>query len=303
MTNSLDFPALVSGSKDARTFSPLGVRNPQTPKIGAKIKVNSDLKATNNLIIKVLGQGCNALWLDIPKDSASISALTDLLSGVELTMIDCFFQVTPSHRDSLYALLEDFLPLRDEDASGCCYIFHAAPGQKHAYLIEQGKDIVGQICEALHFIHAILQDGPCGSHCVAPIFVPFTDHFFQNVSKVRALRIVAELLQSAYKDQVLDLQFHSYGDPTTSEYPELISIAHKHLAAYATQNDSVFMGPWISNRNDLSLALLAIRSGSIIEYETDLLASPDPAAGSYYFEKSSEILAKQAWADFKDSLP
>jgi methylmalonyl-CoA mutase N-terminal domain/subunit len=131
------------------------------------------------------------------------------------------------------------------------------------------------------------------------------NHFFEEVAKFRAARrmwyrIMTERFGAKKKESAL-LRFHTQtgGSTLTAQQPEvnIVRVAVQAMAAVMGGTQSLH-----TNGFDEALGLptaqaakIALRTQQVIGYESGIVDTPDPLAGSYYVEALTEEVERRAW--------
>ena len=140
----------------------------------------------------------------------------------------------------------------------------------------------------------------------------FNSHldFFEEIAKFRAARrIWAKVMKEKYgakKPESLRMRFHTQtaGCSLTAQQPEnnIVRTAYEALAAVLGGTQSLH-----TNSMDEVLALpsekaakIALRTQQIIAYETGVINTIDPLAGSYFIEKLTDEMEKEAFRYFEE---
>jgi len=295
--SSIGFPELVLQEDFVQEFDPLTnsvARNELV--VGSKIRVIDQIDVSNNLIIKLLEAGSNAIFIDLRLSEGLSGVAEHLLHGVELSLIKSFFWLRDDQNESFRDQIGRFLPQQS------VYLVGNEPGQNQAIKIEAEQDAVAQIGCILRSILAVsrtVEDSETFEH---PILLPLSDHYFENLAKLRAVKILHNLMQSNLDNCKCNLQLFGYDAKATADHADLISMSSRTVSALSGNADGVFMGPWVCTEADLDMGISSVHSALVMQYETDLLTTRDPAAGSYFFEKCTDQLAKAAWREFKINL-
>jgi methylmalonyl-CoA mutase N-terminal domain/subunit len=131
------------------------------------------------------------------------------------------------------------------------------------------------------------------------------NHFFEEVAKYRAARRIWYRLMTdrfhAQKEASKLLRFHSQtgGSTLTAQQPEnnIVRVAVQSLAAVMGGTQSLH-----TNSFDEALGLpseravqIALRTQQIIGYESGVVDTPDPLAGSYFVETLTDEVERLAW--------
>ncbi|MCS7184966.1 MAG: acyl-CoA mutase large subunit family protein, partial [bacterium] len=130
------------------------------------------------------------------------------------------------------------------------------------------------------------------------------NNFFEEIAKFRCAReLWAELLKKRFgirNERALKLRFHTQtcGSTLTAQQPlnNVVRVAIQALAAVLGGTQSLH-----TNSYDEAIALptdeaikLALRTQQIIAYETDVTNTVDPLGGSFYIERLTENIKKEA---------
>jgi methylmalonyl-CoA mutase, N-terminal domain len=131
------------------------------------------------------------------------------------------------------------------------------------------------------------------------------NNFFEEIAKFRAARRIWYRLMSerfgAKKESSKLLRFHSQtgGSTLTAQQPEnnVVRVAVQSMAAVMGGTQSLH-----TNGFDEALSLpsqqsaqVALRTQQIIGYETGIVDTPDPLAGSYFVETLTDEVERLAW--------
>lgn len=129
--------------------------------------------------------------------------------------------------------------------------------------------------------------------------------FFEEIAKLRALRIVLNNLSDAYKLEV-SVHLHcetsdTYRSPFDT-YSNLLRDAISGMASVLGGCDSLLIHPFDQNKNESStLSNRMSRNQQLIMKEESYFNQfADAAAGSFYIEQLTEQLAEKAWEQFKE---
>lgn len=130
-------------------------------------------------------------------------------------------------------------------------------------------------------------------------------NFFEEIAKYRALRRMwAKIMRERFNAQnpkSLMLRFHTQtgGSTLTAQQPDVnvVRVAFQALSAVLGGTQSLH-----TNSKDEALALpteesalLALRTQQVIAYETEVVDTVDPLAGSYFIETLTNHLEEKAW--------
>jgi len=133
--------------------------------------------------------------------------------------------------------------------------------------------------------------------------------YFTEIAKIRALRILVDLLFSAYSQEVLT--------STYIEYRSANYAAHDHPDYNKIQVTTQTMAAIIGGANDIYVSGINFADDAeklledrriynniqhILQMESYLDRVVDPAAGSYYIEQLTDKIAASAWDLFKKKV-
>jgi methylmalonyl-CoA mutase, N-terminal domain len=131
------------------------------------------------------------------------------------------------------------------------------------------------------------------------------NNFFEEVAKFRAARRIWYRLMTerfgAQKESSKLLRFHTQtgGSTLTAQQPEanIVRVAVQSMAAVMGGTQSLH-----TNGYDEALSLpteraarIALRTQQIIGYESGIVDTPDPLAGSYFVETLTDEVERRAW--------
>lgn len=129
--------------------------------------------------------------------------------------------------------------------------------------------------------------------------------FFEEIAKLRALRIVLNNLIAAYNLEV-SVHLHcetsdTYRSPFDA-YSNLLRDTLSGMAVVLGGCDSLLIHPFDQNKNESStLSNRMSRNQQLIMKEESYFNQfADAAAGSFYIEELTEQLAERAWEQFKE---
>lgn len=135
-----------------------------------------------------------------------------------------------------------------------------------------------------------------------------TNYFFE-IAKLRALRLLWAAVTEAYQTEpalAAKLRIHcttsSWFQATLDPYVNVLRATTEAMAAVVAGCDSLTVTPFNSTfkRSDEFSERVARNVSIILKEEAYLDKAIDPAAGSYYLETLTNVLANKAWDLFKE---
>jgi methylmalonyl-CoA mutase N-terminal domain/subunit len=169
------------------------------------------------------------------------------------------------------------------------------------------QEIAFTIANGIAYVEAALAAG-LGVDDFAPrlsFFWNAHNNFFEEIAKFRAARRIWYRLMTerfgAQKESSKLLRFHTQtgGSTLTAQQPEtnVVRVAVQSMAAVMGGTQSLH-----TNGFDEALSLpteraarLALRTQQIIGYESGIVDTPDPLAGSYFVETLTDEVERLAW--------
>jgi len=174
------------------------------------------------------------------------------------------------------------------------------------------QELAFTLADGMAYVEAGIKSGLDVDDFAPRLSFFFNSHldFFEEVAKFRAARrIWAKVMKEKYKakrPESLRMRFHTQtaGCSLTAQQPEnnIIRTAYEALASVLGGTQSLH-----TNSMDEVLALpsakaakIALRTQQIIAYETGVANTIDPLAGSYFIEKLTYEMEKEAYKYFDE---
>lgn len=132
------------------------------------------------------------------------------------------------------------------------------------------------------------------------------DHYFLNIAKIRALKLLWRNILFAWDESLTDQAFIEVHLSAQSKSKEVdynkIKLAAQAMSAIIGGVDRLFVYP-----SDISITQIgtpfsqriALNIQHILQRESYLDRVIDPSAGSYFIESLTETIAKKAWTKFQ----
>jgi methylmalonyl-CoA mutase len=131
--------------------------------------------------------------------------------------------------------------------------------------------------------------------------------YFPEMAKLRAIRLLWGLLLEQYGiDKELHLPIFSEtsktNKPLTDSYNNMVRVVSEGMSAVVGGADIMLVHPYNEHYEEPSgfSRRIARNVQHILREEAHLGKVADPAAGSYYIEKMTDIIAEQSWNLFKE---
>jgi len=174
------------------------------------------------------------------------------------------------------------------------------------------QELAFTLADGMAYVEAGIEAGLDVDNFAPRLSFFFNSHldFFEEIAKFRAARrIWAKVMKEKYKakkPESLRMRFHTQtaGCSLTAQQPEnnIIRTAYEALASVLGGTQSLH-----TNSMDEVLALpsakaakIALRTQQIIAYETGVANTIDPLAGSYFIEKLTNEMEKEAYKYFDE---
>ena len=169
------------------------------------------------------------------------------------------------------------------------------------------QEVAFTLADGIAYVQAALDAGLAVDQFAPRLSFFFNAHsnFFEEIAKFRAARrIWAKIMKERFKAQnpkSLMLRFHTQtaGCTLTAQQPEIniARVAFQALSAVLGGTQSLHTNAW---DEALALptqesALLALRTQQTIANETGVTDTVDPLGGSYFLEKLTNEIEKEAW--------
>jgi methylmalonyl-CoA mutase N-terminal domain/subunit len=173
------------------------------------------------------------------------------------------------------------------------------------------QELAFTFANAITYVESALQKGLDIDTFAGQLSFFFNVHsdFFEEIAKFRAARkIWAKLMKERFKakdPRSMMLRFHSQtaGSTLTAQQPmnNVVRVAIQALSSVLGGTQSLH-----TNSLDEALALpteasarLALRTQQVIAYETNVIQTVDPLAGSYYVESLTSEIEARVWGQLE----
>ena len=136
------------------------------------------------------------------------------------------------------------------------------------------------------------------------IIVTSSTRYFENVAKLRALRVLVKHVLKEYplENEIRIHTFSSLLDKTAADaYNNLIRTTLEGMGSIAGGSNTIHLIPYdfVGNKSDTESSRLAINQLLIFKEEAFLNVVADIAAGSFFVETYTDELIQLAWTKFK----
>lgn len=274
-------------------------------------------------------------WMNLPKimvddaQQANQQALEYLNSGADGILFECFTPTLDFNR--LLAEIKpefcnlSFVSTGEFDTEGLqawvernqAHSIHGAIFQAHpksslpydhfypaGILVKPNSNPIEEIAAALAAAVQVLdQSSPNTIHQIA-FSLPIQTHLFQELAKLKALRMLWYQIQGAYGVELKSVHIHAYSEawpaPDYQPHGNMIKSTTACLAAILGGCDSVTI---LAEKPDqVMMNRIARNVSSILREESYLHKVADPIAGSYFIDTLVTELAEKAWHKFQQGV-
>lgn len=168
-----------------------------------------------------------------------------------------------------------------------------------------GADVVTEL--ALTLAKAAEQADACQSFQTVSqqFFVRFAvdTHFFMEIAKLRAFRVLWEALSNAYEEEVIHIplltETSKRSFSTVDPYVNLLRAGNSAFSAILGGTDVLTVHPHDVLTNPTTTSIRLARNIQLVVKEETLVDEVlDPAGGSYFIEALTKELVEKAWALF-----
>jgi methylmalonyl-CoA mutase len=137
--------------------------------------------------------------------------------------------------------------------------------------------------------------------------VPVDQNFFENIAKLKALRLLWYQVTQAYglkNYKPSDLHIHAQSDVWVSKnfepHGNMIKSTTAAMAAVFGGCDSLTI--LAQDEQNKTMSRIARNVSSVIREESYLNKVVDPLAGAYAVDKMTEEIAMKAWTSFQSAM-
>lgn len=171
-------------------------------------------------------------------------------------------------------------------------------------LVKPNTNPIEEIATALvTAVQVLAQSSANVIHQIA-FSLPVQTHLFQEVAKLKALRMLWYQIQGAYGMELKPVHLHAYSEvwiePAYQPHGNMIKATTACLAAILGGCDSVTM--LAENPDNSMMNRIARNVSTILREESYLNKVADPVAGSYYVDTLVTELAEKAWHKFQQRV-
>lgn len=132
------------------------------------------------------------------------------------------------------------------------------------------------------------------------------DHYFLNIAKIRALKLLWHQVLSAWNLKLalspfIEAHLTQASQSQDADYNKIKATAQAMSAIIGGAN-RLFIHPsdaFMNENGTLFSQRIALNVQHLMQQESYLDRVIDPAAGSYFIENLTETLAQKAWASFQ----
>lgn len=272
-----------------------------------RAKADDDIAALNQLLLVALSEGSSRLFIDLNMLRDPAQSIDGLLKNVHLDMITVCWQIKRSAQSAFENQLADLFSNSQQHHNSSFLLetsSYSLPALVDVALwIDSKPDPVEEMIQLLYSSFQLLAE-PLGPEKGIQFFLPINDLYLVNIAKIRAAKLLLQLLQSTCESNFTSVEICTYqaGSDTPIKDEDLIQSTSRSMAAVLGGADCLFMGPWIENEEQQVMARKIRNVQHIMNYESQMQVVKDPAAGSYYLERLTDQIAEQAWSSFKNLI-
>lgn len=300
---------------------------------GVRIIVKN-VKTANKEALFLLEKGANALGFELVQ-KLNKKELRILLQGIELEWISTHFIL---HQKSWKGTVQNFISILSEKQFdpkkvNSTFQFHdgtTIPPSEYSDIIKysenlplsifltinarpfyQGTEmVVDELVMTLQKVNNYLEKwndkGLDIKDFISKIqfSIQLNDAYFLNIAKIRALKILWNLLVKSWKG-TLRPNFIIETHLTTTTHTEdenynKIKATTQAMSAVIAGTNRLYIYPSKIKKDALNDQRIGLNIQHLMQLEGYLDKVQDPAAGSYYIEKLTDDLAEAAWEKFKE---
>lgn len=288
--------------------------------IGEYVAVNDSVAEANQRALTALTGGAEALLFQCGDRVLSGGDLNFLLKDIELgiTSIHFEFSTTAAWKESLPGL-EALVDWRGsvysttDDLSNKLFVQNrqirnlVADGRSFYQSPEQTTEELAQILKAIRSpfeLYAEQHSSALANRRVKLLLAVDTSYFL-SIAKIRALKILWANFVQAYgvdPHELPEIEVHLTPYPADSDpHTNMIRAATQTLSAAIGGADRIFVTPADSAQGQSTdfTRRIARNVQHLLKMESYIDRVIDPAAGSYYIEKLTGVLAAAAWGKFR----
>ena len=303
----------------------------RSPRAAASIAVHGDEEATNKLILQLLQNGAESLWLQL---YAPVN-LKKLLAEVDLNLItttlyyqnELATQALPEHREyweknapqnapSFFVAFDpavrfaqqgQFAVSADQDYQQVQRIISTSVGLTlpHAFFANCGASPAQQLGIALASLYELVVRLSANEHTPLQLNLAVGSDYFTEIAKCKAWLLLHAHLQEKLAENLPEVKLTATGlwsNKTTADaYNNLVRSSSEGMAALLGGAREIALQPYdVAFRQNGAFGLrMAVNQLLMLRHESHLDKNNDPAAGAYFIESLTEKLAEKGWEFFK----
>ncbi|MFK7776259.1 MAG: methylmalonyl-CoA mutase family protein [Saprospiraceae bacterium] len=301
---------------------------------GVRIVVN-EVKTANQEAIFLLEKGANALCFELVK-KPNKKELKTLLEGIELEWISTHFIL---HQKSWKGIIQNFISIVEDKKQqlkkiNCSFQFSDAtqvPPADFAALqiianqlpianlitinargLYQGQEnVVNELVQTISKGNAYLEKWNEKELDLKNLIstiqfsIQIDDSYFLNIAKIRALKILWNLVVKSWKGSLksnIAIETHlTTSTHTDDENYNKVKATTQAMSAVIGGTNRLYIYPsehLKSNKKTLNDQRISLNIQHLMQLESYMDKVQDPAAGSYYLEQLTDDLAEAAWERF-----
>jgi len=275
----------------------------------------SNEKESNQLAINALENGCNGLHFNNKKGNCDLRILLKnvslpycylALEGFQETDLDVFLKSHPDQPDNhLWNI--SFIASRENPGIISNNIYHSNFSAYRDISLVIANDNYDTVHESIAQNMSLFVDIASNHkneniqnlYNRIVVINPCKDHYFYEIAKSRALRILFAELSAYYDVKSPKIFIQSETVSTTDELESLLTNSTQTMAAAIGGADAIRVSSHLQNENEFSRRI-ARNVSNLLDEEAMVGKVKDPVAGSYYVTELTEKIVADCWNRFLD---
>lgn len=298
----------------------LGTKSDNDWQIAEDFKIGDNLKKGNQLLLESLMGGINAPRLFLDRDY-TVEELGVLFNEVEFDFISTHIVLSENvDSDLFFNNFGNYLHQRNKDISRIKGSISGCEFQGSDFLLKTiaadasyfyGNDITDELAKSIKLgvdmiMSSANEDNLSEAFNSLFFSIQIGKSYFPSIAKIRALKILwARICKGFGLDFIqpeIEVSFaqDAYGENKNNNMIRATTMA---MAASIGGADRIIVLPCdvLEQQPDSFSRRIARNVQHLLKMESSLDKVIDPAAGSYYIEKMTNVFVEKAWETFLDS--
>ena len=315
-------------SEDIQSEIAIPSHDEQGWEIGCKIFVNDrNFIEANKLALAYLNRGANSVCFVITTDLDRLQ-ISSLLQDIELEWITTYFEIQTKTSADIGEIILEVIEDRslninnikigifgDSVESNITKLTSDFPkGKFYACKTDESEDeqTAESLAKLLHQGNNILTE--LNTHDIDQnnwnrlimFSLPMTDHYFLNIAKIRALKLLWARVLDCWNISPSEVPFIEAlvckSSIATDENYDKIRAGSQALAAAVAGADRIYVSPSKNDTQQDRITFserIALNINHLLMQESHIGVVDDPSAGSYFIEVLTDQLCEAAWTAFQ----